>query len=340
MAAFESGVLRGLLAGKALSFQQSQDLFNSIMQGELGEAQIAGVLVALAAKGESVEEIAGAASAMRAHALKLPTGGRDVVDTCGTGGTGLKTFNISTTAAIVAAGAGACVAKHGNRTATRPSGSADVLAALGVNIECDAAVEAKCLQEAGLCFCFAIKHHPAMRFAAPVRRALGVRTVFNVLGPLTNPAGARRQVMGVFDAKLVKTIAHVLSALGSQRAMVVHADDGLDEISTTSATHVAELKDGQVSERVIQPEELGLARSSLAELCVTSPQESAQRVRQVLSGQGGPQRDIVCANAAAALVVAGKAGDLREGLSLAGKSIDSGAAMAALEKLIAVSNGR
>ncbi len=338
--AWHSEVLRGLLAGEHLSFEQARDLFNSIMDGQLNDAQIAGVLVALVAKGEQVQEIAGAAEAMRSHALRIDTGGLEVIDTCGTGGTGLATFNISTTAALVAAGAGARVAKHGNRTATRPSGSADVLAELGVNLDADAATLLRCLQQANVCFCFAVKHHPAMRYAAPIRKALGVRTVFNVLGPLTNPAGAKRQLMGVFDGRLVEKIASVLLTLGSVRAMVVHAEDGLDEFSTTGSTAVAEVKDGGIRTWQVVPEQFGLERATLADLAVSTTKESAQRLRGVLEGKIGPDRDIVLLNAGAALAVADMTADLAEGLALARKSIDSGAAKATLDKLVAASNGR
>ncbi|MDY7011334.1 MAG: anthranilate phosphoribosyltransferase [Planctomycetota bacterium] len=324
--------------GDGLSRRQAEAAFGQIMSGAWTEAQIAGLLVAMATRGESVAEITGAATAMRAHSVKIDAGGRDVIDTCGTGGTGLSTLNVSTAAAIVSAGAGACVAKHGNRTHTRASGSADVLAALGVNIDADAETVTRCLNEAGVCFCFAVKHHPAMKYAVGVRKALGVRTIFNVLGPLTNPAGARRQVMGVFDADLVETIAEVLKALGAQRAMVVHADDGLDEISTTAMTHIAELKDGKITTQSVQPEDFGLTRATLADLAVESAAESAERIRQVLSGQGGPDRDIVLLNAAAALVVADQADTIAEGLTSAAEAIDSGQAAETLEKLIEISN--
>ncbi len=336
--AYQSDVLRSLIAGQHLSLEAARDLFDSIMEGLLSEPQIAAVLAALAAKGEAVEEIAGAALAMRAHARKIDPGGREVIDTCGTGGTGLNTLNISTAAALVAAGAGAYVAKHGNRTNTRPSGSADVLAALGVNLDADEHTVARCLREAKVCFCFAIRHHPAMKYAAPVRKALAVRTVFNVLGPLTNPAGARRQLMGVFDEKLLATIANVLARLGSQRAMVVHAEDGLDEISTASPTHLAELRDGKITTRRVQPEDFGLKRARLSDLEIGSAEESAQRIRAVLAGKRGPDYDIVKLNAAGALAVAGMVEDIAEGLALAERSIDSGAAAAALDKLIEISN--
>lgn len=335
---WKSEILRSLIAGNDLSMEEAHGLFNDIMDGQLTEPQIAAVLTALAAKGESIEEIAGAAMAMRAHSRKIDAGGREVIDTCGTGGTGLNTLNVSTAAALVAAGAGACVAKHGNRTNTRPSGSADVLAALGLNIEADEDAVARCLAEANVCFCFAIRHHPAMRYAAPVRKSLAVRTVFNVLGPLTNPAGAKRQLMGVFDDKLVGTIAAVLARLGSTRAIVVHAEDGLDEISTTSATHIGELCDGKVTSRRVQPEDFGFRRARLEELAVRSPEDSAERIRAVLAGKQGPDRDIVLLNAAAALVVAGAVDDIAAGLAPAEEAISSGAAGAALDKLVEISN--
>jgi anthranilate phosphoribosyltransferase len=333
-----SEILKTVIAGRDLSREQAEEAFNQIMDGAWSEVQIAALLVALAAKGESVDEITGAASAMRAHSVKIDTGGREVIDTCGTGGTGLNTLNISTAAALVAAGAGAVVAKHGNRTNTRPSGSADVLAALGVNLDADPKAEARCLAGAGVCFCFAVRHHPAMKYAVPVRKSLAVRTIFNVLGPLTNPAGARRQLMGVFDAALVEPIAEVLAALGAERVMVVHAADGLDEISTTAPTHLAELIDGKVASREVKPEDFGLARASIDDLAVSSAEDSAGRIRALLSGKKGPDRDVVVLNAAAALAVAGKAASIADALSLAQESIDSGAAAAALDKLVAISN--
>ncbi len=332
-----SGILRQVIAGTDLSREQATWAFGQIMDGRWTPAQIAGVLTALAAKGETAEEIAGAASAMRQHAVPIDTGGADVIDTCGTGGTHLATFNISTAAAFVCAGAGAKVAKHGNRTNTRPSGSADVLVALGVNIDADPTVAAQCLTEANVCFCFAVRCHPAMKHAGPVRKELGVRTIFNVLGPLTNPAGARRQLMGVFDGKLIKTIAQVLRALGAVHAMVVHADDGLDELSTTAATKVCHLRDGKVRTFTIQPRDFGLATAKLEDLLVKSPQDSAEVIRGVLAGQEGPARDITVLNAAAALVVADKAPSIAKAIPLAQHAIDSGAAAAALDKLIAVS---
>jgi anthranilate phosphoribosyltransferase len=308
------------------------------MDGQWTEARIAGLLAALAAKGETIEELAGAAEAMREHAVRIDPAGADVIDTCGTGGTGLSTFNISTAAALVAAGAGAAVAKHGNRTNTRASGSANVLEALGVDLDASPQTVSRCLAEAGVCFCFAIRCHPAMKYAAPVRKQLGVRTIFNVLGPLTNPAGAKRQVMGVFDAGITETIAGVLGALGAVRALVVHADDGLDELSTTAPTRVAEWRGAKLASRTVRPEDFSLPRAKLDDLMVESAEHSAVVIRDVLAGERGPARDIVVLNAAAALAVADKADDIASAVPLAEGSIDSGAAATALEKLIEVSN--
>ena len=333
-----SEMLRTVISGQSLTCEQAHGAFTELMDGAWSEAQIGGFLTALACKGECVAEIAGAAQAMREHVLAIDARGADVMDTCGTGGTGLRTFNISTAAALVAAGAGAKVAKHGNRTNTRASGSADVLAVLGVNVNADVARVAQCLAEAGVCFCFAVLCHPAMKYAVPVRKQLGVRTIFNVLGPLTNPAAARRQVMGVFDAALTETIAHVLASLGAERAMVVHADDGLDELSTCSPTRIAELCDGEVTTRTVQPEDFGVDRAELSDLSADSPEASADTIRAVLGGQSGPARDIVVLNAAAALAVAGLADGIAEAMPLARSAVDDGAASAALERLIRVSN--
>jgi anthranilate phosphoribosyltransferase len=341
VAAFtQSGLLAKVIAGSHLSSEEAHWAFGRIMAGEWTEAQIAALLAALAAKGECVEEFTGAAMAMRDHVVPVEVGNVPVVDTCGTGGTGISTFNISTTAALVAAGAGAKVAKHGNRTNTRASGSANVLAALGVNIDCDAAAEARCLVEAGVCFSFAVRHHPAMKYAVPVRKQLGVRTIFNVLGPLTNPAGARRQLMGVPSDELTEILAGVLAALGAHKAMVVHSADGLDEISTTAVARVSELSGGKVRTYTLDaPHLLGLARARLADLLVDSPEASAAVVRDVLAGKKGPARDIVLVNAAAALMVADLAADLAAGAILAARSIDTGKAAAALESLVRISNG-
>ncbi|MGA2266084.1 MAG: anthranilate phosphoribosyltransferase [Phycisphaerae bacterium] len=334
-----SEILRQVTAGKDLSREQAQEAFSEIMDGRWTAAQIAALLAALAAKGETVEEITGAAAAMRRHAVAIDAAGADVIDTCGTGGTGLATFNISTAAALVAAGAGVKVAKHGNRTHTRPSGSADVLAAMGVNIDASPAVAARCLEQAGVCFCFAVRCHPAMQHAGPVRKELGVRTIFNLLGPLTNPAGARRQLMGVFDGALTETLAAVLGELGAVHAMVVHAADGLDEFSTTAATKVSHLIAGKITTRTYQPRDFGLAKAKLADLLVKSPQESAEVIRKILAGQKGPARDIVVLNAAAAIVVADRAKSIKAAIPIAEQSIDSHAAAKALDTLITVSKG-
>ncbi|MBI5722720.1 MAG: anthranilate phosphoribosyltransferase [Planctomycetes bacterium] len=331
-------LLNAVLDGQDLSAEQARWAFDQIMSGGWKEAKIAGLLVALSAKGEAPDELVGAAQAMREHSLKVPGPSDQIVDTCGTGGTGVRTFNISTASAIVAAGAGVKVAKHGNRTNSRASGSADVLAALGVKIDVTPAVMARCLEQAGCCFCFAVVCHPAMKHAGPVRKELGIRTIFNFLGPLTNPAGARRQVMGVFDPDLTETIAQVLSRLGSLRAMVVHSDDGLDEISISAPTKISKLQAGQIFNYWIRPEDFGLHRADLGELLVDSPAESAELIRTVFSGRRGPARDVVMLNAAAAILVADRSGDMHDAIAQAGYSIDSGAAKTTLEKLIAISN--
>ncbi|MDP7290431.1 MAG: anthranilate phosphoribosyltransferase [Phycisphaerae bacterium] len=330
-----SELLSRVVAGSDLSREQAYWAFMQIMGGQWTPAQIAAVLTALAAKGETVDEITAAAQAMRDHAVKIDTAGLDVIDTCGTGGTGLKTFNISTTAALVRAGAGAKVAKHGNRTNTRSSGSADVLEALGVNLDAGETAVAESLKQAGVCFCYARLCHPAMKHAGPIRRELGVRTIFNVLGPLTNPAGAKRQLMGVFSDALTEPIANVLANLGAERVMVVHAADGLDEISTTSETRISQFDGEKVTTKTITPEEFGVARANMDDLLIDSPEASADVIRTILGGQSGPARDIVLLNAAAGLFVAGKADDMQAGLAMAAESIDSGAAAGALEKLIA-----
>lgn len=330
--------LASLTNQEALSQEDAYAVMTRIMHGEATDAQIGAYLTALRILGESAEVIAGSARAMREACTRITPAAGLVVDTCGTGGDGSHTINISTAAALVAAGAGVAVAKHGNRTNTRASGSANVLAALGVNIECDAATQTRCLAEAGVCFSFAVKHHPAMKYAAPVRKQLGVRTIFNVLGPLTNPAGAKRQVMGVPSEAMTETIAGVLAALGAVRAMVVHSADGLDEISTTAPVAVAELIDGRITRRTVDAADLGLPRAKLDDLLIDSAGASATVIRDVLAGKAGPARDITAINAAAAIVVAASADDLPAGLAKAAESIDSGAASAALDKLIAISN--
>jgi anthranilate phosphoribosyltransferase len=329
----ERQALGRLIAGEDLSRGEVEELFGRLMDGELSEPIKAGLLVALRAKGETAAEIAGAAAAMRRRVVPIPHAVPGVIDTCGTGGDGRGTFNISTAAALVAAAAGAPVAKHGNRSVSSRSGSADVLERLGVPIESEPAAAGRALAEIGIAFLFAPRLHPAMREAMPVRRALGVRTLFNVLGPLTNPAGARRQLLGVFDDGLVETLAHVLAELGSERAMVVHGSDGLDEITTTGPTRVAELRDGAVTVYELEPRELGVERAAPEALAGGGPEHNAELMRRVLAGEPGPLSDITALNAAAALYVAGLASDLAAGLALARATISSGAVRAKLEQM-------
>lgn len=330
-------LLRSAISGEHLTRSQTRWAFGQIMEGVWPDSQIAGLLVAMAAKGHVADELAGAAEAMREHVITIDNAGFDVIDTCGTGGSGVNSFNISTAAGLVAAGAGVKVAKHGNRTATRASGSADALAELGVNINAEPAVANRCLREAGVCFCFAIRCHPAMKYAAPVRKALGVRTIFNLIGPLTNPAMAKRQLMGVFAPGLTETIASVLGMLGSKRAIVVRAEDGLDEISTASDTKMSHLRNGEVQTQMFKPEDVGLPRAKLEDLLVTDARESARVIRNVLSGKKGPTRDIVLLNAAAALSVATDT-EIHQCLEQARESIDNQSALRALESLIELSN--
>jgi len=329
--------LARLLDGHDLSREEARGVMDSIMTGEATSAQIAGFLIALRAKGETADEIAGCAEAMREHALVVRPQRGDLVDTAGTGGDGAKTINISTAAALVAAAAGAGVAKHGNRAVSSASGSADVLEALGFNLELAPERIARSIDELGFGFLFAPTHHPAMRHAAPVRRELAARTVFNVLGPLTNPAGARAQVVGVYSPELVRTIADVLVRLGATRAFVVHGDGGIDELSPSGPNVVCEVVDGDVRTRNIDPLELGLERCDPAELRGGSPQENAAAIHAVFAGENGGRRNAVLLNAAGAIAAGGHAEDLREGLGLARDAVDSGAAAAQLQQLIAFS---
>jgi len=332
--------LQKLIDRQDLSQAEMLEAFDRIMAGEMTPAQIGALLVALRMKGETVEEIAGAAQSMRRHAVFVDPAGLPVIDTCGTGGDSLGTFNVSTTAAFVVAGAGVPVAKHGNRAVTSKCGSADVLAALGVAIEAPPEVVEQCIREARIGFLFAPRLHPAMKHAMGPRRELGVRTIFNMLGPLTNPAGAKSQLLGVFAPELTEPIAEVLRRLGSRRAFVVHGRDGMDEITTTTATRVSELRDGRIRTYEIEPRQYIENLATIQDLAGGDPAFNAGIVRRVLAGEPGPHRDIVALNAAAGIVAGGKAEDLREGLELARDSIDSGRAAAALEKLVAVSNGR
>jgi anthranilate phosphoribosyltransferase len=303
------------------------------MRGEATPAQIGAFLVAFRAKGETAEEIAGCAEAMREHVLPVRPKRDDLVDTAGTGGDGARTMNISTAAGIVAAAAGAAVAKHGNRAVSSASGSADVLEAMGFRLDLPADRIAQSIDELGFGFMFAPLHHPAMSHAAPVRREVATRTVFNVLGPLTNPAGARSQVVGVYAPDLVRTLAEVLAHLGARRAFVVHGAYGIDELSPAGPNLVCEVVDGSVHERTIDPAELGIARCDPDELLGGNPDENAQAIREIFRGAGGGRRDAVLLNAAGAIAAGGQAADLAEGLELARTAIDSGAATERLDEL-------
>jgi anthranilate phosphoribosyltransferase len=329
--------LARLLDGHDLSRDEARVVMNEIMEGEATPAQIGGFLVALRLKGETADEIAGCAEAMREHVLTVRPKRDDLVDTAGTGGDAARTINISTAAALVAAAAGAGVAKHGNRAVSSASGSADVLEALGFRLELPPAEIERSIDQLGFGFLFAPTHHPAMRHAAPVRRELAARTVFNVLGPLTNPAGARAQVLGVYAPSLVRTIAEVLAQLGSRRAFVVHGAAGIDELSPAGPNLVCEVVDGSVRERAIDPLELGVPRCDPAELRGGSPGDNAEAIRAVFRGENGGKRSAILLNAAGAVAAAGHAADLREGLEVAREAVDSGAALARLDELIAFS---
>jgi len=330
--------LQRVLDGRDLTREETREVMGEIMAGEATPAQIGGFLVGLRAKGETPDEIAGCAEAMRAHVTAVTPKRDDLVDTAGTGGDGAHTINISTAAALVAAAAGAGVAKHGNRAVSSACGSADVLEALGFTLEQEPARIAQSIDELGFGFLFAPSHHPAMRYAAPVRRELATRTVFNLLGPLTNPAGARAQVVGVYSEELVRTIAEVLARLGARRAFVVHGAGGIDELSPVGPNLLAEVVDGEVHERTLDPEsELGLPRCSVAELRGGDPDENATAIREVFTGANGGRRSAILLNAAGAIAAAGHADDLREGLEIARETVDSGAAAARLEQLVSFS---
>jgi anthranilate phosphoribosyltransferase len=327
-----------LLEGNSLTQHEARDVMGEIMRGDATAAQIGGFLVALRGKGETADEIAGCAEAMRDHVLSVHPRRQDLVDTAGTGGDGAQTINISTAAALVAAAAGAAVAKHGNRAVSSACGSADVLESLGFTLEQEPEQIAKSIDELGFGFLFAPSHHPAMRHAAPVRKELATRTVFNVLGPLTNPAGARAQVVGVYAPHLVRTIAEVLARLGARRAYVVHGGGGIDELSPAGPNLVAEVVAGNLRERELDPEaELAIPRCSIGELRGGSPAENAQAIREVFAGAGGARRNAILLNAAGAIAAAGRAEDLREGLELARATVDSGAAAERLDQLVAFS---
>jgi anthranilate phosphoribosyltransferase len=335
-----SRAIADIADGRSLSREEAREVMAGIMRGEATQAQIAGFLVALRAKGETADEIAGCAEAMREHVVQVRPTRNDVVDVVGTGGDGRRTLNISTAAAIVAAAAGAAVAKHGNRAVSSASGSADVLEALGFVLEQEPERIAESIDTLGFGFMFAPSHHPAMRHAAPVRRELGTRTIFNVLGPLTNPAGARAGVFGVYSPTLVRTIADALAQLGTRRAFVVHGFGGIDELSPCGPNQVSEVVDGTVGDRVIDPAELGIEPSDPASLTGGIPHENAAEIRSILTGDGrGPKRDAILLNAAGGIAAAGHARDLREGLAAARETVDSGAAATRLEELVRFSRG-
>jgi anthranilate phosphoribosyltransferase len=323
-----------VLEGRDLSRERAREVMNEVMNGEATPAQIGGFLIALRAKGETADEIAGCAEAMREHVLPVHPQRDDLVDTAGTGGDGAHTLNISTAAAIVAAAAGAGVAKHGNRAVSSASGSADVLEALGFTLEQPPERIARSIDELGFGFMFAPSHHPAMRHAATVRRELATRTVFNVLGPLTNPAGARAQVIGVYAPGLVRTVADVLAQLGARRAFVVHGAHGIDELSPAGPNLVCEVANGDVHEREIDPLDLGVPRCDPQSLRGGTPDDNARAIRAVLDGADGGARDAILLNAAGAIAAAGQAEGLREGLELARTAVDSGAAAGRLDELV------
>ncbi len=313
--------------------EEAEGVMEEVMSGAASPAQIGSFLTALRMKGESVDEITVFVRVMRRYSAKVHAKQNDLLDTCGTGGDGKHTFNISTIAALVAAGAGVSIAKHGNRSVSSKCGSADLLKELGVNIESPIGVVERCINEAGIGFLFAPLLHPAMKFAAVPRKEIGIRTVFNILGPLTNPAGANYQLLGVYDANLTKVMAEVLKNLGSIHAMIVHGSDGLDEVTTTSDTIVSELSGGKVINYRIKPEDFGMKRASAQDLDGGDPVVNARIAMEILNGKNGPRRDVVLLNAGCAIYVANKAKDTNEGIELARKSIDSKEALRRLELL-------
>lgn len=331
-----AATLNRLIAREDLASAEMLELMRAIMTGALTPAQIAGAVIALRCKGETVIELAAAATVMRELSTKVPLAGIEhLVDTCGTGGDGAHTFNISTAAAFVAAAAGARVAKHGGRSVSSKSGSADVLESLGVNVNLPPERVAAAVQEVGVGFMFAPNHHSAMKHAAPVRRELGVRTLFNLLGPMTNPAGAPNQVLGVFDRGLVRKLAEVLRELGSRHVMVVHSADGLDELSLAGVTFVAELKHGEITEYAVQPQDFGLVHCPSEALAVADVEEAKRRFLRALDNEDAPERDIVALNAGAAIYVAGLAASLHDGVDKARLALESGQARGRLRALCA-----
>lgn len=329
--------LQKLLNKQNLSADEMSQAMRLMMRGEMSNAQIAGFLIALRCKGESIEEIAAAVGVLRELVNQVPVKGEHVIDTCGTGGDGANTFNISTTAAFVVAAAGGKVAKHGNRSVSSSCGSADVLEAAGINLELSAQQVAECVDQIGVGFLFAAKHHSAVRHTVAARKEMGVRTLFNLIGPLSNPANAPHQLIGVFDKQWLVPVAEVLKRLGSRHVLVVHAHDGLDEISIAAPTDVAELQQGEVKTYSVTPEQFGLQRASLSSLAITNAQSSLEIIRQVLHNQPGPARDIVVLNAGAAIYAADLVGTLEQGMQHAQQVLADGSALAKFEALIAYS---
>jgi anthranilate phosphoribosyltransferase len=331
-------VIKKLVEGRDLTEEEATSVMEEIMTGTATDAQIASFLIALRVKGETVEEISGLAKVMRDKATRIECQVRPIVDTCGTGADASGTFNISTVSAFVAAGAGVKVAKHGNRSVSSKCGSADLLSELGVNIEAPPDVVARCIDEVGIGFLYAPSLHKAMKYAIGPRREMGIRTVFNILGPLTNPARATAQILGVYEEKLTEPLAVVLSRLGCRHAYVVHGEDGLDEITTTSRTRVSQVSNGTIKNYHLKPEDFGITRAELDQLRGGDPEENSRIALDILKGELGPKRDIVLLNAGAAIAVAGLASDIKEGIEMATESLDCGAALDKLEKLKAVTN--
>ncbi len=327
-----------LVAHEDLTQDEARQVMAEVMEGRATPGQIGGFLTALSLKGETVDEVTGAAMVMREKVVRVDAGEGHVIDTCGTGGDRFGTFNISTATALLLAGCGLTVAKHGNRAASSKSGSADVLKELGVNIDADSPVVERCMREANIGFLFAVRHHASMKHAVEVRREIGIRTIFNILGPLTNPAGAHHQILGVFSPKLTEFMAGVLKNLGSTHACVVHGRDGMDEITTCDETTIAELVHGRIRTLTVKPEDFDLPRAKVQDLLVNGPAESAAIIRDVLANRPSPARDIVLLNAAFGLVAADLVATPRQGLEVARQALASGFAKRALDRLVAVSN--
>jgi anthranilate phosphoribosyltransferase len=326
--------LSKIVSGSDLTLAEAREVMREIMRGEATQAQIGAFLTALRMKGETVDEIAGCAQAMRESAIPVKPNRNQLVDTCGTGGDGSGTFNISTTVAFLAAGAGLAVAKHGNRSVSSRCGSADLLQALGVNLELTPEQVAKCIDEVGIGFLFAPKLHPAMKYALAPRQEIGLRTIFNILGPLSNPAQAKRQLLGVYHSDLTELMAEVLLALGAEHAFVVHGADALDELSVTGQNKISRLHNGHIETYYLDPQDLGLPRAKLSDLAGGSVEDNAAITKALLAGKDGPKRDVILLNAAAVLIAGGKASSFSEGLKLAAEAIDNGSAQRKLHQLV------